>query len=1401
MSLLERFREGSDFEAEGNFTIDRQKAQLKLSRYQLAQLEDFVLVAIQALVAGNARQLSIVIDSQNSHIGPEVTVVGRGVAFDGDRISNLQEEIFGQSKASAPYQLLAIAVNAATPFCVESPSIQLDDTGSLILRTQLKSPLPNLAEEIKERVLFCPCDVSLNGAALPQHKAESRIYELYAVEESSLILARYGVVIETKNRLSVPGFRGLLHNNDFLLDASCSHVVEDDVFLKAVERMAEQAQKALTSLTEKQPLETHDIELILSWLPRLDHRDALFPLYKIPVFQEAHTGEKLDLLAILNNKRRTGRVLISDSEIPIPLEELVVHRASEQVQNCLTRLFPRLGILQDARPWVETKLRAIHNKKEWESRQRPTQLPPGNYWARTTVQEDNWQAEIGFLGSPGGASVVDVLYQNKLLYTDNLPHFLPPGSQAVINIERAEVNEDWNRLEGADFLRAQTGLDRAIQSAFHNLGRIPESELFPELRAYLLSKLTGPLTTIPQPALQTPLFQLTNQEKWISAEELTRFPKVYIAPPFEPKAKNFPSELFPYPSLCPDRETTIALVAFLGVKKLDSHSLSVELYQRIDYQLLNPEAPKLDGVMHLLRWELQSEELTGEIALTNEPRALVSVACYYRGVRIDEITEPLTRVLGGMAAVQSQLWKPGPIWDSVQPDEGLAQTLQSLKEQFQAMERRAIGERALKHSTKIKLLLAYPELVQKNLGLPLFPRRDMLCYYSLNELLKALRTHGVLLTDDVGGPVHEMVIIRTPDPDAHALLRDYFGSELKLESGRAYFQKEARKKHFLAQAVATELRLPGEYLLQREIRDGNGVLGFGRLDPGETGQVFCYVEGRHVVVKRERIPFGFSAIIDLEARYLMGDYSDVIILPTDLDIIVEECHEMLLQALGSRDPNCRERAFSLLKQSANWPDFPKERMLVLPFLQNYDGSLLSPQDLLQKCSSQLPHIDPSFDEPIMGQREIVVRHTAEDIGIVFSILGNLVLLVDITDELRRENQGVRYLKELQSSLPPRGTDDQEFEGEGIRARLSVATNSHLVGYDPEERILGAIHWKGLPVMGEVWGLQSGLCPQTGMPEAKFNSFTYALFTTWTQQVYLRWFRRCAETSLTPDARSRGLQVLHKAARVIGSSSTCTLGQLAQQLWSMPLFERADSTFVSGAALATEFHNSGRILLAFRDEDIPPEAIVTVPSSVESLILSSIFGQQSLSWHQQLSPAIAAGNPFQGSASHESMQEEDLETAIAEQYEQVETALKTFGLSPWQRLTSRFKAWREKSAKASDGPESRLLGELHSDLANLLGPGQFRSAEKYFSTLDFGTWPLGPAYYRSLTKGEYRLNRSHRGIKWLLSSEGECRRRHLGRLILLIHLVGDVNIVSNPFLDIYEDDFLVSLVSRLDQIVH
>ena len=119
-------------------------------------------------------------------------------------------------------------------------------------------------------------------------------------------------------------------------------------------------------------------------------------------------------------------------------------------------------------------------------------------------------------------------------------------------------------------------------------------------------------------------------------------------------------------------------------------------------------------------------------------------------------------------------------------------------------------------------------------------------------------------------------------------------------------------------------------------------------------------------------------------------------------------------------------------------------------------------------------------------------------------------------------------------------------------------------------------------------------------------------------------------------------------------------------------------------------------------------------------------------------------------------------------------------------------------ESKEDPEKTLLRELHSDLTNLLQPGHFESAAPYFATLQFGSWPLGPVYYRSLSSGRYKLNRLHPGVRWLLSHSGDPKLLHRGRMLLLLHWVGDVNIVSQPFLDDYEDDFLVNLVTRLEQ---
>ena len=125
--------------------------------------------------------------------------------------------------------------------------------------------------------------------------------------------------------------------------------------------------------------------------------------------------------------------------------------------------------------------------------------------------------------------------------------------------------------------------------------------------------------------------------------------------------------------------------------------------------------------------------------------------------------------------------------------------------------------------------------------------------------------------------------------------------------------------------------------------------------------------------------------------------------------------------------------------------------------------------------------------------------------------------------------------------------------------------------------------------------------------------------------------------------------------------------------------------------------------------------------------------------------------------------------------------------------------QEKRPPTRKELEAQLLRSFHSDLNQLLGRRVANKAEEFFKATGFGTWPLGPAVYRSLTSGEHRFNRLHPAIRWLVDTPNKGNARHReARLLILLAWVGLVNMASEELTDKHEDEFLIKVAERLEQ---
>ena len=1376
MSLLDRFREDSDHSADGNFTIDREKARLKLSRYQLARLEDFALLVVQALVAANASVIQITIQERQQPLGPLIEIRGENVNLDPRRLDRLDEEIFSPNRDSEPYRLLAIASNAAEPFCQGSPQVHKAEN-SLRFEATLQDPLANLVKAVQTRVLFCPCQVTLNDATLPQEDPDSRPVSPIKFPESYVRLARFGVEIESKRFPATPAYSTILSHPDFLLDASCSHVVEDELYSDCLNRAQAQAERRLVELATNQPDE-ETLKLIFYWLPHLQQSKSFYELARLPLLPRADSQTSLDLLALHRWSKEFGSLAWSETPIEVNIGRPVVLITSPEMAECLAKLFAPYGGLQDAAPLVARKIQAIHNEKEWEKRARPTQLPPGNYLFKTQISGGNWQAEIGFQGAPGGPSVVDILYQNRLLCSENLPSHLPPGSQAVLNLDHATVNFDWTGLEGREIEDALKALQDNLESFFHHLQAISPKQIYPALRHYLLDRLSGAKRPIPEPALKSPLFELANEERFVSAEELSREESVCVGPKYTPRSPNFPKELFPYPYLVNSPEVLAVLKRFLVPSRLDDRSDSLDFYRKIDQQLQNPEPPRLKQQTYLMKWPLESVDVWGEIAVTDQRALGIPVTCYYHGVKICTTIFYLTTALGGAAAINSTLWRPNRDWTAIEDNDGMLKTRQLLRREFRTLEQRALFYPSLDPERKMKILLSFPELQVKAQDVPLYLSRDRKKRFTLKELDDVLQNQSFLLVDSNSGPDFDKTIVSTPSNDGMSLLRSYFGDRLRVENAQRFLEVEARKRSYLSQEAQDELRLPGEYQLVGEVRQREGLIGYKRVDGGETGQALCYVEGRLVVSKSGLLPDGFTAVLAFNKEYLLSDYSDVILLPTEMDDLERQCFELLLQAL--RDQRYRESAVKHLAAHKPWATLPIEKIKDIDFLLGHNGKLYSPRTVVTLSPTVVCCLPPDFDEEVEWESEVLLKHEEEELKSIFTLLNQPANFLNVERKLRLANRDRAHLREIEQIPLPSPSQAQDFDGTELRARLAPAPESMLVGRDLQGQVLGLCHWTGLPVWGEIWGLQPGGGGEDNLPFALMDLSAQGKLEQWVHDVYLAWCRNLVGKSLTLEERERAINILRSTSRLIGSSNSCKLTRIAQMLWTMPLFLRADSTFVSGAAIATEFVDNERpVQLATDPRGKPPHVLMASTLSEEYQLLKDVFGVKSIEWFSVENPSPTVG------------------LADAEETDDRMAQMSSWSFNPWRTVKNRVLGLLKQDEDKED-PEELLLRELHSDLTNLLRPGHFESAATYFSTLRFGSWPLGPAYYRSLSSGRYKLNRLHPGVRWLLSHSGDPQTQHRGRMLLLLHWVGDVNIVSQPFLDDYEDNFLVNLVTRLEQ---
>jgi hypothetical protein len=1380
VSLLERFQDGSELDSYGEFTLDESKARQKMARFQLVSHEEFLMLAVQAVVAAKCSALEIALD------GTLVQLTAREAMLDEEAVEGIEAFLFDSQPENVAYHLLAVAANAIEPVCQGPPRLAMQDD-ALVFEVRLTHPLPALAQTVRHRLLHLPCPLLLDGQPLPTEPLKAPRLELQDSGPSEIVLIRYGVQVSVRQLCLPIEFQAVCPADHLQLDASFSHVVENEAYQRIMRQLGALANEKLAERARAYQPEGENRAYLLAHLNARHPEPAGPALRCCPFFPLADRAGYASLQELSQQLHNSGRVLISQRNYNLQLPSPVVRLDDPVLRRTLERELPG-GALEDAHQEFLQQQVALQNRSRWEASPRPTELPPGDYLSRAQVQGNHWQAEIGYLAPPGGASRVDVLFRGKLLANEPLDG-VPPGATAVLNVEEAEVDRSWSRLEGRQYRSVLKELKEKLVDLFSGLELRDPGLLYPALSDYLLQQLSQ---RNPGRAARTaPLFRPAEEGPCWSLEQLAKFPAVHFGDCVVP-LPNFPQPVpLPTPLLLYTPRHYQALVTQRGKEAVRDERALQRRLQTLDRQMARPRPPVLVAEEALLcRKEVRLGQAHGQLALTARPGHRLSCTLLYHGAELEKQSWPGGKVLEAVAVLEAPQLTPAPGWTQPEHDEQHRSLLKALREEVVALEQELLAKRApLKPEIHLKLLRAYRPPPETYWDTPLIATTGYNALVSLRKLEQEIARHGHLLQGGRGVLVPGRLALLNPNKELTSFLQEALGS-ISWEQASVALRQHEQAMQFERRTVFAQIQVEGVFQIRVPLRQGRGEVVV-LPPPRKSGAVDCFVRGRFVCRKSRLLPPPFSAAVESEAFTLSSDYQDVTVPEEVVSMLREHCADAMLQAAASSDIDLVERAWDYFRQTDDHLCLQRAQFLNQATLPRLDGSPVSLARLLE--SKIEGYVKPDFQTSLVREGLVLRLHTRQA-----KVLARFLSrrLNNLEGDLQDEQAYRDALSVLPTSLDPERFC-KTFEDDGLKAVMAVGAPRLTVGLDSQGHPVGYLGELTMPVQVIVWGA-SPVAKKRWEPSAELPARAYQRLNDWAEALCLEWVQEKA------DDPQLVLELLRLSQREIGSRDDRPLAKMAGLLWDLPLFTRVDKTRVSGSALAATFSESREpIPVSSSTFRVPGSVIHLEENSEQHRLLLSVLGRHGISWYQApplIDPAEVGRSikrlvswgfaPFRQTAS---ALQRLLETRPQEEVEPLARAPKTKPRKPKNALPSPKPS--PESPKKRD-PRDLLVAALKEDVRSLLGRELFKRSDKLFQALDFGSWPLGPPIYRPRGQSHFRLNEMHSGIRWLLSEAGDERSKRTARMMLVVHWVGLVNVASEELRDWQEDAFLVRLAERM-----
>jgi hypothetical protein len=1388
MSLLDRFRSGSELDSVGHFTLDEKRAKNKMARFQLVRQEDFLLLVVQAAVAAGCSSISV---TAKPHL---IELRASGVRLESEKVQKLEDFLFDTRPEMVSYYLLGVARNAVTPFCTEDPDIRVEGD-ELTLSAALKEPFPNLYSHLRNHLTYCPCEVTVNDKSLSRIPLTGdRMVTLNDGEFSILTLIRHGVMVGNKHLEFKINFRAVVADSRFKVDASFFDVVEDELYHEALTTVRLQAHELLAELartyTPGDPDRTKLLELLCQVLP-----DPVgVALRECPLFVLADRSETVSLNSLSSQLGQAG-LLYSNHRLNLQLDAPVVLLDTNILWSILQELFP--GQLKDANAAYRRKLERLQHIQLWERSPRDTKLGPATYLATEKVDGPDWQAEIGFLGPPGGESHIDMLFQGRLLCSERLDD-VPPGATAVINFKDVEINESWTRPQGRRFRTILTTLKSWLERLFEDM-ELSERQLYPALLNYLEDCFRRQHTPLPSVAMKVPLF-VTLDRRVLSFEQVKALPRVALGERVS-YSDRLPGHLLPDNMLHYTSRAYELLVARLGRAQVEDLRNLQDRLTEIDRQLGNPLPAILDVQVDRSE-KLDREDLKGEMGLIYERSGpSVRVVLMYRGAKLDEDVVKMTKIFRAEIVVELDRLRPNDDWSGIERDKTYKKLFDWLRTKIRELEKSALDCPKLPPTRFLPLLKAYSASIEDHRDKKIFQSSTPGRYHSLAEIQEEIQEHGDLLRAPMGVALVDRLVLLEASLNRgirEGLLLEVLGN-FKWGDARKVAESRRLEADFQSRPVVSDISpsYRTKFRFSLSSCTGEVLVGDGLTDRF----VDCYYGGRFVCRKVSVLPRGCAAAIDSPNLTLSKDFNDAQIPSSLLEEMMALCEQGLLKcAIDTDEPALRGKAFFHALSDDASESF-HTAFDELPVFMLQGGGWISVKELKDKDTSP-GYVQHTFPKQIKPDR-LILRAGKQ----ARTLIQKKTKHVPYKTEARLLNveNDRKYLNNLSVEIPPRFTFRRSYtSAEGLRAELALMpAESQLLGLDQEGKPQGFFTMRSLPVRAVVGPTSKGRRDDDKRPTSKLTKTEMKWLKDRIDDLYLDWVADLSHKPINETDRKDALRILSLTKHELGSQQEHPQAFLAQQIWKLPLFGCVDGTLVSGEALTDRLGtDDGPLIICNERWRAPAHYPLLVEDSVEHNLLVSVFGRKSLQWYEapplvdtdqiksNIQSLVSWGvMPFKLVQKKLEGLAESLESKVSEKTEE------PLDSEPPKKKTKK----RKKKKKApKPPPEAVFLEKMKVEARALLGRKAYHGSDQYFRETVIGTWILGPPVY--LSNGICYLNASHAGVRWLINfdPDSNSKQYRVGRVLLLVLWVGLVNVDSAELTDAQEHEFLQDLLEKMIQ---